>query len=146
MERGAPSDPFALDLNRVFIEYPDNVETLQFPSIAFVPGRGQYIPRSALGGASVAEDTYNQNGPGSALLIAVDYKEAFTIEIWASKIAERRAMVAAIETMFFSYDGTTDLRIILEDYYGLVATFTLMSERISKIWRPLEAAEGLICM
>ena len=50
----------------------------------------------------------------------------FTVEGMGSKISERRSIAAAIEVAMGMYEGTTDLRLVMEDYYGIVATFTLM--------------------
>jgi hypothetical protein len=55
-----------------------------------------------------------------------DYTELLTVEGWGSKISERRSIIAAIEVAMGSYVGTTDLRLILRNYYDTVATFTLM--------------------
>ena len=125
MARGQPAQEFAIEPDRVFVEMPDNVEVLDFPAVAFLPARGQYLTRG-LGGADIVEGTAGLGGPGSALIIPYDYQETFTIEGWGSKISERRSIVAAIEVAFGTYQGTTDLRLVLPDYYGLVAEFSLM--------------------
>lgn len=123
MAPGEPSQPFAITPERVFIEQPDNVEGLQFPSIGILPGRGQYITRG-LGGAEPDDETATVDG--LALLVPYDYAELITVEGWGSKIAERRSIVAAIEVAMGSFEGTTDLRLKMPDYFGLVATFSLM--------------------
>lgn len=125
MRAPQPSQPFYIDPDRVFVEMPDAVEGLDFPAIAFLPGRGQYLTRG-IGAADVVEGTEGVLGPGTALLMPYDYQEQFTLEGWGSKISERRSIVAAIETAFSTYEGTTDLRLVLPDYYGLTATFSLM--------------------
>jgi len=125
MAPGQPPQEFAITPDRVFVEMPDNVERLDFPSIGLLPGRGQYITRG-LGGADVVEETDGIAGPGTALIIPYDYQELFTIEGWGSKISERRSIVAAIETAIGTYSGTTDLRLILTDYFDLVAEFAIM--------------------
>lgn len=123
MAPGQPSQPFSLGADRVFIEQPDNVEGLDFPSIVMLPGRGQYLVRG-LGGAEPDDATATVDG--LALLVPWDYTELVTVEGWGSKMAERRSIVAAIEVAMGSYEGTTDLRLVMPDYFGLVATFSLM--------------------
>jgi len=123
MAPGQPAQPFSLGEDRVFVEQPDNVEGLQFPCISMLPGRGQYLVRG-LGGAEPDDETATVDG--LALLVPYDYTEMVTVEGWGSKIAERRSLVAAIEVAMGSYEGTTDLRLVMPDYFGLVATFSLM--------------------
>lgn len=125
MAPGQPPQEFAITPDRVFVEMPDNVERVDFPSIGILPGRGQYITRG-IGGADVVEDTEGIAGPGTAMIVPYDYQELITVEGWGSKISERRSIVAAIETAIATYAGTTDLRLVLTEYFGLVATFSLM--------------------
>jgi hypothetical protein len=120
-----PAQPFYIDLDRIFVEMPDAVEKLDFPAIAFLPGRGQYVTRG-LGPAAIVESTEGIAGTGTALLIPYDYQETFIVEGWGSKISERRSIVAAIETAIATYIGTTDLRLVLPDYFDQVATFTIV--------------------
>jgi hypothetical protein len=123
MAPGMPPEAFAIGPERVFIEQPDNVEGLQFPAIGIVPGRGQYLTRG-LGGAEPDDESATVDG--LALLVPFDYTELISVEGWGSKIAERRSIIAAIEVAMGSYEGTTDLRLRMPEYYGLVATFALM--------------------
>lgn len=123
MAISAPSEAFQIPLDRIFIEQPDNVEGLVFPAIGIIPSRGQYLTRG-LGGAEPDQSTITDEG--IALVVPYDYQEIIVIEGIGSKISERRSIVSAIEVAASSYNGTTDLRLIMEDYFGLVATFTLM--------------------
>ena len=123
MASGAPPEAFSITPDRVFIEQPDNVEGLQFPAIGIIAGRGQYLPRG-IGGAEPDDETATMDG--LALVVPYDYQELITIEGFGSKISERRSIVAAIEVAMGLYEGTTDLRLIMRDYFGLCATFSLM--------------------
>jgi len=123
MAPGQPSEAFAIGPDRVFIEQPDNVEGLQMPTIGILAGRGQYLTRG-LGGAEPDDDEATVDG--LALLVPYDYSELLTVEGWGSKIAERRSIVAAIEVAMSTFEGTTDLRLVMPEYYNLVATFSLM--------------------
>jgi hypothetical protein len=120
---GMPSEQFFITPDRMFIEQPDNVEGFQFPAIGVLPGRGQYLTRG-IGGTE--PDDESATSEGLALLVPYDYQELITVEVWGSKKSERRAIVAAIEVAMGTYEGTTDLRLIMADYYGLVVTFSLM--------------------
>lgn len=123
MAVGQPPDAFSITPDRVFYEQPDTVEGLQFPSIGILPGRGQYMTRG-LGGTEPDDDEATVDG--LALLVPFDYNELLTVEGWGSKISERRSIVAAIEASMGTYEGTTDLRLVMPEYYGLTATFSLM--------------------
>lgn len=123
MADGQPPDPFSITPDRVFFEQPDTVEGLQFPTIGILPGRGQYMTRG-IGGAEPDDDSATVDG--LALLVPYDYNELLTVEAWGSKISERRSIVAGIEVAMGTFEGTTDLRLVMKDYYGLVCTFSLM--------------------
>lgn len=127
MADGAPADPFVITKDRFFIEQPDNVENMQMPCIAVLPGRGQYETRSM---GPVEPDDSLVGPDGTSLLVPWDYVETLTVEVWASKIPERRALVAGIELAIGLYEGSTDLRLVLTDYWGMVASFSLMEREI----------------
>lgn len=127
---------FTIPIESIFIEQPDAVEGLEFPSISIIPGRGQYVTRG-LGGSDPDDDLATVDG--RALFVPYDYTELITVEGWGSKIAERRSIVAAIEVAMGAYEGTTDLRLVMPDYFDQVATFSLMErENIDD----LEVARG----
>lgn len=121
MMDGQEPQAFSVTPDRVFYELPDSVEMLQFPSIGVLPGRGQYITRG-IGGA----EPDGQTVEGYTLAVPYDYQELLTVEVMGSKQSERRSMVAGIEVAMASYEGTTDLRLVMPEYYGLAATFSLM--------------------
>jgi len=121
MMDGQEPQAFSVTPDRVFIEQPDSVENLQFPSIGILPARGQYYTRG-IGGAEPDGETAD----GYSLLVPWDYQETLTVEVMGSKIAERRAMIAGIEAAMGAYQGTTDLRLVMPSYFGLAATFSLM--------------------
>lgn len=127
MQNGAPADPFVITPERYHLEQPDNVENLQMPCVAILPGRGKYETRSL--GPAEPDDSFV--GPdGTSLVIPWDYTETITMEVWGSKQSERRALVAGIEIAIGMYDGSTDLRLILTDYWAQVASFSLMEREI----------------
>lgn len=134
MSPTSPAQEFAIEEDHIFIEQPDNVEGVDFPSIGILPARGQYESRG-LGGADPDDDTTTVDG--LALLVPYDYSELIAVEGWGSKIAERRAIVAAIEVAIGCSEGSTDLRLRMDDYFGLAATFSLMErENIEDLETP----------
>lgn len=112
---------FSITPDRVFYELPDAVEQLQFPAIGVLPGRGQYITRG-MGGAEPDGQTVS----GYTLAVPYDYQEMLTVEVMGSTSVERRSMIAGIEAAMGTFEGTTDLRLVMPEYYGLAATYSLM--------------------
>lgn len=115
------SQAFSVTPDRVFYELPDAVEMLQFPAIGVLPGRGQYITRG-MGGAEPGE----AGADGYSLSIPYDYQELLTVEVMGSTSVERRSMIAGIESSMGGFEGTTDLRLVMPEYFGLAATYSLM--------------------
>lgn len=113
----------------IFIEMPDNVEDLRFPSLAFLPSRANY-DSYGLGPAQMMEDTLDVYGPGTTLVQQAEYSETFAVEVWASKKAERRALLAGIETALMSFDDSWALRMRLPDYYDRTAVFALSQREV----------------
>lgn len=124
MATGEPSQPFAITKERIFIEQPDSIEGVEFPAIGVVPGRGQYVARN-IGENEPDDSTVGIAGPGTALVVPCDYVEQLTVQAWASKISERRSIVACIEIAMQTYVGSSALRLVLRDYFDAVATFEL---------------------
>lgn len=129
---------FTVPRDHYFVEMPDNVQDLPFPSICVLPGRGEYIGRG-LGGADPIEDPVTDGSPRPAYIVPFDYVETVGIQAWGSKIAERRAVLAGLEAVFGAFDGTSDVRLLLPDYFGLAATFSLLE---AELIDDIESARG----
>lgn len=119
---------FQVPVEHIFIEQPDNVESLAYPSIVVVPGRGEYI--TGLGGAVIEDGSFNRFGQGTALAMIAEYVEDFTLEVWGAKRAERRAIMAGIETAMFNSDESYRLRIQMPDYFDAVASFWINESEV----------------
>ncbi len=135
-----PAESFTLayghdvKLPSIFAEMPDNVTDLPIPCIGALPGRGSYVTRSSLGGVEPEVDPAQTGSPQAAVVVPYDYTEQVTFEVWGSKLAERMALIAAIEIAMSIYEGSSDLRLVVPDYYGLVASYTLRdAERLDGI-------------
>lgn len=115
---------FSIARENIHIEQPDNMEDGVFPSIAFLPGRATY-DYFGLGPPYMDEATFGVFAPGTVLITPGEYKESFTLEVWASKRAERRAVLAGLEAALLNEETSTATRIELPAYYGLVASFSL---------------------
>lgn len=131
---------FQVPRNRIYIEEPDNVDDgASLPRIVFSPGRGKYDYFN-LGPARVLEDTVDVWAPGTALISPGDYVETFTLEVWAAKRAERRAIIAGIEATMLDEETSTTLRLILPRYYEFIAEFSLENREL--VEEPVESVRN----
>jgi hypothetical protein len=122
---GNPPIPFQIPKKNIHIEWPDNVEDLVFPSLAFLPSKGMY---DAIGLTSyIEEETRDVFAPGTVLQWQSEYTETFQIEAWASKKAERRALIACLESDLVPTEQMYGVRFTMPDYYNEQVCFTLMS-------------------
>lgn len=123
-KKGGEDIQFCVPRKDIHVHQPDHVKDLEFPSICFLPQRGMY-ETFGLGPARLDDATCDVFGQGTALLQLAEYTESFIIEIWGSKIAERRAIVAGLETAMGSFDDSWAVTLRLKDYFDRTATFSL---------------------
>lgn len=128
-KKGGKPEPFCIPLGNIHIEQPDNVDDLKFPGIGFLPARATY-ETFGLGPSRLVDETQDVFGLGTGLLSIAEYNEVFIMELWATKIPERRAMVAGFESVLGSFDNSWSLTLRLPDYFNLTATFAL-NERLN---------------
>lgn len=120
---GAPPIPFRIPEDHFFIEWPDSTQDMTMPCIAVVQSRGDY---DVIGLVSyVEEDTRDLYLPGTVLQWQSEYVETINLEIWVSKQAERRAVIAAMETAFSPTEQMSGLRFQMPDYFDELVCFTL---------------------
>jgi hypothetical protein len=119
---------FRVPAENIHIEQPDNVKELRFPGIAILPGRGTSEP-IGLGPPKVLEDTWNVYGADTVLVQQGEYTEDFTVEVWGSQRAERRALIAGISAALRSADDSYSTRIKLPEYYDRVCEFWLSGQQ-----------------
>ena len=116
--------PFQIARKNIHVEaFPDYEEDLVFPSIAFLPGRGEYVPIGLT--AFIEEASRDVYAPGTALQWMSEYTETFTIELWASQKPERRALVAGLEQALVPTAQLFGIRFQMPDYYQQLVCFTL---------------------
>ena len=115
---------FQIPIEQIYIEQPDNLDELKFPSIGFLPGRGVSEPMG-LGPPEPLDDTLHVFGRDTILLQPGEYNEEFTIEVWGTKKAERRALIAGISSALRYSQVSYPIRIEIPEYYNRVVEFTL---------------------
>ncbi len=116
--------PFAIPESSLFVEMPDGVVDLPLPCIVAkdVEG-GDY---GIIGLTSfIEESTRDKFGPGTALQVQSEYQEEVTLEIWASKKPERRAILAGLECALVPTEQMAGIRFLMPDYYDQPVCFTL---------------------
>jgi hypothetical protein len=132
VRQGATTGPetisFPVPADQLFVEWPDNVQALPFPSIVALDGRADYVGHG-LGPPTVFGDTVGAAGPGTALIRGDEYVEDVRLEVWASTKGQRRGILAALEMAFKVSQKRGSLLITLPDYYGQTARF-LPKERL----------------
>jgi hypothetical protein len=127
-DRPGQTIEFRVPSDNIYIEQPDNIAELKFPSIGILPGRGTSEPLG-LGPAKVLEETWNEFKLGTVLVQQGEYTEDFTVEVWGNTRAERRALVAGISAALRSADDSYSTRILLPEYYNQIVAFTLNSQQ-----------------
>jgi hypothetical protein len=120
---GAPI-PFCIPIADILIHQPDHVKDMNFPAIAFLPQRGIY-ESFGLGPAQIDDITCDQFGLGTALVQIAEYHEQLIIEVWGSKIAERRAIVAGLEVALTSQATSYAITLRMKEYFGRTASFAI---------------------
>src|SRR5208282_3391326 len=124
----APPIAFGIKRENFAIEQPDYVEDEVFPSIAIIADRADY---DIIGLVSyVEEDTRDVYGQGTVLQWQSEYTETINLEIYSSKKAERRAILAGLETAFSPTEQYSGLRFKMPEYYDELVCFTLNRREI----------------
>lgn len=121
---GEPSIAFQLPEDSVHIAQPDDIKNLPLPGIGIIPGRGVH-ETYGLGPPVMLEKSVGIAGPGTALLRRGDYVENFVVEVWGSKIAERRALLAGLKSALRASDSSSSIYLSLPSYFDMTAGFML---------------------
>jgi hypothetical protein len=108
----------------VYEEQPDDPERLRFPAVAILPGRGVH-DNWRLGPVRLVDETIDRWGRGTALADLGEYVEPILVEAWGNHPADRRSLLAGIESVIRLGQRSSALRLLLPDYYDRVATFQL---------------------
>jgi hypothetical protein len=119
-----PGVSFKVKDTAIFIDsYPDAVTEGQLPSIAFVPGRAEYV---ALGlGNFIEEASQDVYGAGTVVQWQAEYTENMTLEIWAGSRAERRAILVGLESALSPTETMYGIRFSMPDYFNQLVCFSL---------------------
>lgn len=112
----------------IFIEQPDEVTKLRFPSLAFLGAEGNH-EQWQLGPSELIEESRDVYGRDTALLDLGEYTEIFAIEAWTSHPAERRSLIAGLTTLLRMDEQSQALTLTLPNYYNRTADFWLERSR-----------------
>lgn len=121
---GGPTIAFTLPEKSVCIYQPDDIKDAPLPGIGVVPGLGVH-DSYGLGPPPLIDGTEDIAGPGTQLQLQSEYVEPFVLEVWGSKHAERRALMAGLKAALRASDGSYSIGLKVPAYYDQVAIFTL---------------------
>lgn len=126
--RGEPI-PFKIPDRNIHIEWPDQEKDLEFPSVVFMAEEPAVYAAIGLN-SYIEEDSKDVYGKGMVVQWQSEYTENFQIEIWASKKAERRAILAGLEIALSPTEQMYGIRFKMKDYFGQAVCFTLGTRQI----------------
>jgi hypothetical protein len=123
-----PAIPFKIPTEHFFIEMPDNTRNMPFPCIAIVHDTAKY---DVIGLTSyVEEDSAGVWAPNTVVQWQGEYVENIQLELWCNHKAERRALLAGIETALSPTEQMSGVRFHMPDYYDQLVCFTLNDRRL----------------
>lgn len=123
-----PPIPFTISPDNFQIEAPDSTVDQTYPALAVVPSRANY---DVIGlNSYIEEDTRDVFAPGTVVQWQAEYIETINLEINATKKAERRAILAGLETAFSPTEQMSGLRFKMSEYFNELVCFTLMRREI----------------
>jgi hypothetical protein len=122
---------------QVFEEWPDYEQRFVPPSACVLPTPTLYAPARLT--PTLMEDTWEIRGePGFGLYKLADIEADFEINVRAPSGAERSDIIAGIEQAWVAADLLMDhssgarygIELAMPEYWGLCATFALLSARV----------------
>lgn len=125
-----PAVKFQIPAKNIHVEWPDHEEELVFPSIAFVQNKPATYEVIGLNGY-VEEDTRDVYQTGTVLQWMSEWTEEIAIEIWASKKAERRAILSGLEIALSPTEQMYGIRFRMPDYFNELVCFSLQSREMA---------------
>lgn len=125
---GAPPIPFQVRPENFHVEWPDNEDDLNSPSIAVIPAQAKYDPIGLTN--YVDEDSLDVFGRGTVLQAVDEYQEQIKLEVHASHVSERRALLAGLETAFQPTEFMAGVRFKMPSYFGQIVTFGLLTREL----------------
>lgn len=118
---------FRVPEKAIHVEQPDDVTKMVFPSIAFVSQQEGRYESYGIGPAQLDESSRDVFAPGTALLQVAEWVEPLGVDLWGSKRAERRALVAGFEVAMGGFEESNSVRLRMPQYFDRMATFSLQS-------------------
>lgn len=129
-----PAQPFVVPRDQIFINQPEAADSApngrKTPWIAFLSSDSDdSADDSFLGPAVIDDDTADVYAPDTAVFWLGDHVEELQIEVVASGVAVRRAIVEGIKQVLRQSENGNILKLALPDYFDQVAQFTLVGTR-----------------
>lgn len=120
---------FKLRRKDVHTEWPDPEKKMNYPSVAIVGGIGLH---ESLGGfnPTVAEETFNEFGYGTALVQIAEYVEEIQLSLWGADKGARRALLACVINALTPGEFKYGLDLATTNYFDRVASFQLIREQL----------------
>lgn len=116
---------FRVPLERVHVYQPDDIESKgPQDGIGILPGRAIHEPYG-LGPPEVLDDSADKFGDGLVLVRRSDHVETVGVEVVAAKHSELLGVIAGLKEALQMDDKSGALRLRLDSYYGIVASFRL---------------------
>lgn len=129
MGPGRPPSAFQIKPENFLIEWPDSVVSMVTPSIVVIPGPNADYGTIGLT-SYIEEESADVYGPNTVLQWQMEYKEVFNLEIWASSKAERRGILAGLETAMTPTEQMAGIRFRMTEYYDQPVCFSIMRRRL----------------
>jgi hypothetical protein len=126
---GGQPEPFQIPPENIHIEWPDNEEDMVFPSIVFLSASPIEYAMIGFSGY-IEEKTKDVYQPGTVLQWQYEHTETVAIEIWASKRAERRAILAGLESALTPTEAMYGLRFRVPNYFNQLVCFAAMTREM----------------
>jgi hypothetical protein len=127
-DQGGAPVPFGIPTENFFIEMPDDAQSMPFPSIAVVNDVANY---DVIGLVSyVEEDSLDVYGRGTVVQWQSEYVENIQLEVWVNMKAERRAVLAGLETVMSPTEQQSGIRFHMPSYFDQLVCFTLNNRKV----------------
>lgn len=121
--KALPLVEFKIPERNILIGWPDYEKAMEFPSVTFLHGVGNYDTIGLTG--YVEENTRDKYGIGTVVQWMSEYREDVILEIWANKKPELRSILAGIETALSPTEQMYGLRFRMPDYFDELVCFTV---------------------
>lgn len=124
-----PPIEFRIPERDIHVEWPDNVEEVHLPAIAFLSTAAATY--EAIGMVSYVEEASRDVYQKDTILIWLsEFVETFVIEIWAETKSQRRAMLAGIEQAMTPTEQMYGLRFRMREYFDQFACFSMVDREL----------------